>query len=58
VFADALKNAYVRPVTKYYGLVDTAFSNSLEKILAGKTSVSAGLAQATAQSNAALAGNG
>lgn len=57
-FASALKNAYVRPVTKAYGLVDTAFSNAFEEILAGKTNVTAGLNQAAAQANAALAGNG
>lgn len=57
-FADALTNAYVRPVTRYYGLVDTAFSNAVAEILAGKTTVSNGLSQATAQSNAALAGKG
>jgi multiple sugar transport system substrate-binding protein len=58
VFASALQNAKVRPVTQYYGLVDTAFSNAFEEILAGKLTVSAGLAQATSQSNTALAGNG
>ncbi|HTX01005.1 MAG TPA: extracellular solute-binding protein [Acidimicrobiales bacterium] len=58
VFASALQNAKVRPVTQYYGLLDTDFSNAFEEILAGKETVSAGLAQATQQSDAALAGKG
>ncbi|MGC8628129.1 MAG: extracellular solute-binding protein [Acidimicrobiales bacterium] len=58
VFAQALKTAYVRPVTQYYGTLDTDFSNMLEEMLAGKISVAAGLAQATAEANAALAGKG
>lgn len=58
VFAKALPNAYVRPVTQYYGLVTTAWSKSLEEILAGTVSVSTGLAQATKESNTALAGRG
>jgi multiple sugar transport system substrate-binding protein len=58
VFAQALKRAYVRPVTQYYGTMDTDFSNMLEEILAGKISVATGLAKATAESNAALAGKG
>ena len=58
VFADALPNAYVRPVTRFYGLVDTDFSNAFEEILAGKVSVSQGLNQAAHESDAALAGKG
>ncbi len=57
VFASALKNAYVRPVTKAYGILDTDFSNAFEEILAGKTSVTAGLNSAAAQANSALAGS-
>jgi ABC-type glycerol-3-phosphate transport system substrate-binding protein len=57
-FAAALKNAYVRPVSKYYGAVDTAFSNAFEEILAGKVSVTQGMDNAANASDAALAGNG
>jgi multiple sugar transport system substrate-binding protein len=58
VFASALKTAFVRPVSQYYGELDTDFSNMVEEMLAGKISVSAGLAKATAEANAALAGKG
>ena len=58
VFAQALAQAYVRPVSKYYGAVDTAFSNAFEEILAGKVSVTQGMDNAANASDAALAGNG
>ena len=56
VFTQALLNAYVRPVSQYYGLVDTDFSNAFEEILAGKETVTAGMETAAAESNNALAG--
>jgi multiple sugar transport system substrate-binding protein len=58
VFTQALTQAYVRPVSQYYGLVDTDFSNAFEEILAGKESVTAGMNQAAAESDNALAGRG
>lgn len=58
VFASALPNAYVRPVSEYYGLVDTAWSKAFEEMVAGTVSVATGLEQATKESNTALAGRG
>ncbi len=58
VFAAALPTADVRAVTPYYPLLATAWKTAIEKILAGKVSVSTGLAEATQASNAALAGRG
>jgi ABC-type glycerol-3-phosphate transport system substrate-binding protein len=58
VFTQALTQAYVRPVSQYYGLVDTDFSNAFEEILAGKERVTAGMNQAAAESDNALAGRG
>ena len=54
VFAKALLTARARPVTQGYGALDTAFSNELALMLAGKVSVTQGLNTATAQANAAL----
>ena len=54
VFAKALLTARARPVTQGYGALDTAFSNELAQMLAGKVSVKDGLNIATAQANQAL----
>jgi multiple sugar transport system substrate-binding protein len=49
IFADQLKTAMDRPVTANYGKLDTDFSTELQEILAGKTSVQAGLTSAADQ---------
>jgi multiple sugar transport system substrate-binding protein len=54
VFAKALLTARARPVTQGYGALDTAFSNELAAMLAGKVTVTQGLSIATAQANKAL----
>jgi ABC-type glycerol-3-phosphate transport system substrate-binding protein len=54
VFAQQLLTARARPVTQGYGALDTAFSNELAEMLAGKVTVAAGLAAATTAANAAL----
>jgi multiple sugar transport system substrate-binding protein len=56
VFTQALTQAYVRPVSQYYGTVDTDFSNAFEEILAGKLSVTEAMNQAAAEADNALAG--
>jgi multiple sugar transport system substrate-binding protein len=55
-FTEALTQAYVRPVSQYYGDVDTDFSNAFEAILAGKMTVTEGMNQAAAEADNALAG--
>ena len=57
IFVQQLKTAEARPVSPGYTKLDTDFSNELEMILDGKVSVSAGLAAAAQQSNAALTGS-
>jgi multiple sugar transport system substrate-binding protein len=57
IFVQQLKTAEARPVSPGYTKLDTDFSNELEMILDGKVSVSAGLAAAAQQSNAALSGS-
>ena len=42
VFAQQLKTARARPVTQGYAALDTAFSNELQLMLAGKVTVAAG----------------
>jgi multiple sugar transport system substrate-binding protein len=54
VFAQQLLTARARPVTQGYAALDTAFSNQLAEMLAGKVTVAAGLAAATTAANAAL----
>jgi multiple sugar transport system substrate-binding protein len=54
VFAQQLLTARARPVTQGYAALDTAFSNELAEMLAGKVTVAAGLAAATTAANAAL----
>jgi multiple sugar transport system substrate-binding protein len=49
IFADQLKTAMDRPVTANYGKLDSDFSDALQEILAGKTSVQAGLTSAAGQ---------
>jgi multiple sugar transport system substrate-binding protein len=56
IFARQLETARDRAVVPNYQEIDTDFSDALQKILAGKESVDAGLAQATAAANSALAG--
>jgi multiple sugar transport system substrate-binding protein len=55
IFAQQLDTARDRAVVPNYQELDTDFSDALQKILAGKESVAAGLAQATAGANSALA---
>jgi multiple sugar transport system substrate-binding protein len=54
VFAVQLLTARARPVTQGYAALDTAFSNELALMLAGKVSVAQGLQTATKAANAAL----
>lgn len=54
VFAKALLTARARPVNAGYGTLDTDFSDQLAMMLAGKTTVAAGLAVATTEADAAL----
>ncbi len=54
VFARQLLTARARPVTKGYAALDTAFSNELALMLAGKVTVAQGLETATQAANAAL----
>jgi multiple sugar transport system substrate-binding protein len=54
VFAQQLLTARARPVTQGYGALDTAFSNEVALMLAGKVTVAQGLAAATAAANTAL----
>jgi multiple sugar transport system substrate-binding protein len=54
IFAEQLETAMDRAVVPNYQEIDTDFSNALQKILAGKLSVAAGLAQAAKQANSAL----
>ena len=54
VFAKALLTARARPVNQGYSALDTAFSNELALMLAGKTTVTQGLNAATVQANKAL----
>jgi multiple sugar transport system substrate-binding protein len=49
VFTQQLKTAMDRPVTENYTKLDADFSTALQKILAGKASVSAGLTSAADQ---------
>jgi multiple sugar transport system substrate-binding protein len=53
-FATQLETAMDRAVVPNYQELDTDFSNALEKILAGKVSVDAGLAQAASAADSAL----
>jgi multiple sugar transport system substrate-binding protein len=54
IFTTQLETARDRAVVPNYALLDTDFSDVLQKILAGKVSVDAGLAQAAGQANKAL----
>ncbi|MFI5035015.1 MAG: extracellular solute-binding protein [Acidimicrobiales bacterium] len=54
VFAEQLKTSRARPVTQGYAALDTAFSNELQMMLAGKISVAAGLQAAALAADAAL----
>jgi multiple sugar transport system substrate-binding protein len=54
VFARQLLTARARPVTQGYAALDTAFSDELGEMLAGKVTVAQGLAAATAAANTAL----
>jgi multiple sugar transport system substrate-binding protein len=56
IFTEQLRTAKVRAVSQYYGALDTDFSSALQKILAGKETVSAGLNAAAKVSDAALTG--
>jgi multiple sugar transport system substrate-binding protein len=53
-FATQLETARDRAVVPNYQEIDTDFTDALEKILAGKVSVDAGLTQAASQVNSAL----
>jgi multiple sugar transport system substrate-binding protein len=54
IFTQQLETARDRAVVPNYAEMDTDFSDALQKILAGKVSVDAGLAQAAAAANSAL----
>jgi multiple sugar transport system substrate-binding protein len=54
VFATQLQTARDRAVVPNYQVLDTDFSDALQKILAGKVSVDAGLAQAATAADSAL----
>jgi len=54
IFAKQLLTARARPVTQGYAALDTAFSNELQLMLAGKITVTAGLQAAAQAANAAL----
>ncbi len=54
VFAQQLKTARARPVTQGYAALDTAFSNELQLMLAGKVTVTQGLQAAAQAADAAL----
>jgi len=54
-FTKQLETARDRAVVPNYQELDTDFSNALQKILAGKVSVGAGLTAAASQANSALA---
>jgi multiple sugar transport system substrate-binding protein len=58
IFSQQLQTAKARPVNQYYGKLDTAFSNQVALMLAGKVTVAQGLATAAQQSDAALQGHG
>jgi multiple sugar transport system substrate-binding protein len=55
IFAQQLLTAEDRPVVPGYQTLDTDFSDQLQKILAGKESVDAGLTAAAQEANSALA---
>jgi multiple sugar transport system substrate-binding protein len=55
IFTKELETAKDRPVVPDYQELDTDWSNALQEILAGKTSVDAGLTAAAQQANSALA---
>ena len=54
VFAKQLKTSRARPVTQGYAALDTAFSNELQLMLAGKVTVTQGLQAAAQAADAAL----